>query len=333
MKICLHRFFLFVFVTVAATSCTHTAQNQSGPETLQPTDKEALAHPYLIAKGYGQTPAEAKKSARSELSNIFESRVESDTDSLAESIQNEEGESFQKTIKMRVRILSTVDLEGVTVSDPQQQEDGSYMAQAKLDRHAARESWQHQWERLSAEINAFHQEYQAATTPLLRVSPTKQAMETWAKREVVASRLRVIGFPAITADDPKDFLETITQARSDIRKNLIFYLDITGSHQNQLRQALGNGLGKSGFQIQELPAGANARIEGDVKVRQLDMDNPGWVFAKAHAVIQIIDTQSGSQIAEIRKSVRKGKLDYTTAAEAAVEAAATEIINDLEVFF
>ena len=291
---------------------------------------------YLTATGTGASEPEARDRAVAELSRIFESTVESDTFDSVRSVISGGEEKLDSTIESMVRVTSMVELRGVEIGTGGRDENtGIYRATAFLERRKARRLWEADMGELDGRIAAEVELARAsAGSGVERYRGLRRAMSIWIEREVVASRLRVLGYGA--GASPYDMAETYKEL-AQTKAALAFYFDTKGEGRAVVAEIIADELGRRGFAVAPTITGASAVVRVTVRVEPVRLDNPGWEFARAFVTLSVEDSSTGLIVIEVSEKKRAGHVNYDeavdkalTKAAKAVAAAFTERIDEAE---
>jgi hypothetical protein len=293
---------------------THASQPAPRPEPrLTPATAEPILEfsesTHLIARGYGQTSPEAIRRAKAELSNIFESRIESDVSSVTRATTDTlKGDALYKNVQSKIRIASSVELEGVEVG-PVTKDGREYVADVALNRERAAQKWQNDLARISARIDV--EENAARTSPgkLMKLKHLNSAMGLFLDREALISRLRVIDRPADGAN-PKAF-EHLVASLQETKTHFRFSLNGNSQHAQTLTHKLAKKLTEAGFLVGERDSDVTLKVT--VALSQVKNNDPNFKFMRATADVAIIDPSTGKMVGNINENQREGHLTYEEA--------------------
>jgi hypothetical protein len=284
---------------------------------------------FFQAEGIGQSEREAGNEALAEMARIFESEVFSDTYDRASSYIDAAGdETYRARIESNIRVVSAVKLEGVRIIRTWfDNEKGNYHALAVLDRYKAKEDWQNGIEDIDHRIEG---EFEAADTKdgqLMRLLTYTKIIRYWVEREVLVSRLRVIGFQDATIRkyDIKKAFRMISQIKTD----LLVYVRIGGDFGEEIESRLAESLNADGFVLGSRKSSADVLIIGDVTVVPVDLKNPEWEFARASVSLTVSDAVTGVAVREISENARAGHLNYNEAAYKAFQKVVEKVIKSV----
>ena len=259
---------------------------------------------FLQAVGYGQTPSEARNAARAELASIFSARIESDQASKVSSRRVDDEETVSIHARQQVRVSASAELEGVTISEPVRSGSMEWRSVARLDRSDARARWSRSLATTRHQLADLKARYHKEPRPLLKIPILNSAIFVCKRKRSLQSRLRVIGFP--DAPSPHDGeMAWWTATRADLANRLIFAVEASGPSALPLQSEIARALQESGFRVHDTTA--SARILVSSVVEPVPLDNPGWVFARATGHLKVIDSRTGTQTFEVRKSARMAK--------------------------
>ncbi|SCY22660.1 hypothetical protein [Desulfoluna spongiiphila] len=286
---------------------------------------------HLIAKGYGQSRPEAVRRAKAELSNIFESRIESDISSVTRAVTDSaQGDTLYKNVQSKIRVASSVELEGVEIGSVTK--DGrEYMAEAGLDRARAAEKWQHDINRLNARIEVEEQAARASRGKLMQLKHLNEAMDLFIEREALVSRLRVINRPTRGADH-KEFealVSTLQKVKTDFRLNL----KVDAPNGEELSRKLAKKLTEAGFLVESNGRGGDATLHISMTLSRVELNNPNFKFMRATADVAIIDPTTGKMVGSFNENKREGHITYQEAGVKATRSLAGALSAEIVAYF
>ncbi len=284
---------------------------------------------YFRAEGTGQSESEARNQAVAEMSRIFESSVFSDTyDRASEIIDSSGSGTYRGRVESNIRVISAVKLKGVRIDRTWfDREKSNYHAVAVLDRNQAADEWQDGIEAIDHRIAAEMRTADTMKSKFMKLLAYMKTVDLWVEREVLVSRLRVIGFPDPVAGtyDIKEAFYMIPRLKAGIR----IYLDISGEYAGRIESKLAESLNTSGFILNENRDNADVLITGDLEVLPVELNNPGWAFARASVALTLNDTATNATLGEVSESARAGHLNYEEAVHKAVNKVAAEVIESI----
>ena len=273
---------------------------------------------YLTAEGTGQTEMEARRRALSALSAIFESKVYSETTSLARSaIGPDNNEQFEKNVESKINIITSVQLKGAKIGKTWQNEGSDlFHAMAVIDRMKAGQGWAAELETLDARAEAQLKTLEGTKGTFRRMVLLNRIFSLLLKKQAIESRLRVINYPARSTLNVN--IQKITTELALLRSRLRFFVEFTGKKSRIATDRVSGALTKSGFLLGDTRDAADALIIGEIETRPLELNNPGVKFVRAAAAVKIIETGTGSTFASLNENIRKGHVDQGEAARRAV---------------
>jgi len=279
---------------------------------------------YLVAVGLGQSEPEAKNRAKAELSRIFESRIRSDTlDKMRAVLEASGTEQFEQSIESKVRVESDIELQGVEIAKIVKK-GATYKALAVLDRAKARKEWRRRVLDLDAEADGNMKTYRGAATTLARYRALREVSDIWVKREVIGSRIIVLGFnPPPSPFDAGEVLRQIPVLRADMP----ILLDIRSDYSDVVRDSIGEALGRRGFVMTFEESEAAVIIDGTIYVEAVDISHPEWKYARATASLSVIDAENGQSVSDISEARRTAHVSQSEAFEQSVRKVAPKIVD------
>lgn len=300
----------------------------------QKTGQAAIKYPdadYLTATGASGSEEGARNAALAELSRIFESKIKSDTLDRVKYVSEGGSEKFKAEIESEVNVATAVLLEGVSIGS--EWHDGAkktYYALAMLPRAQARDKWQKDVGSIDAEIQAEINSAESQESVLFKLKSFNKARSLWVKREVLVSRLRVIGSPAPSSTyDMKNVLNSTARIKSE----MLIYVGISGNGSIDAATTLSAALSGKGYGLSRTRSAALAVVEGVAEVSTVDVANPPWKYARASISISMKDAKSGAIAAEVKTDKRAGHLNYEEAGHKAMKEASLMASETLLEFF
>ena len=275
---------------------------------------------YLTAIGIGTSEAEARREAVGELSRIFESQVSTEVAATTASFMDAAtGELFEKNIESRIRIESSVRIQGVTIGKVWQDADsGQHYALAVLDRQQAAREWFEQLDQLTTQLNGEVDALVGLHGRLPRIIALNRILGLVIRKSAVESRLRVIGRPVMGTGDMD--LRPIFSEAASLKSDSAFYVRIDGVQGESVSDRLSRALGDNGIPVTEQDNRAAGIIRGELALVPLNLNNPEVTFMRASAAVKIEDADTGTRVYTISESIRKGHVDRNEAIRMAVEA-------------
>ncbi len=284
--------------------------------------KDYSSSRYLKATGIGQSDAEARRVAKSELSNIFESKISSEVMTSAKAITDSSGgESFKKSIEQNIRVMSAVALEGVEIGNTWFDEKSrAYYAEAVLDKYKARELWEDDIKRIDTLINAEYKNLSRLPSQVAKIAPIKKIFKLWLEKEVIVSRLKVIGFSAPGGSD--DRISSLVELVTEIRSGMRIYIDIKGDDAAYVAKDISKVLTGEGFNISRMKNDADVLVAGRVATEPVNLNNPDFKFARARVSLTVTDLRTGNKVGDVSKNMRKGHVSMKEAEHKAIQSIA-----------
>jgi hypothetical protein len=310
------------YISLAVLLITVGCSEKKFKDHLQP---EYPDDRYFTAKGIGQSEKEARNEAIAEMSRIFESKVFSETYDRAISVIDETGSEISRSsIESNLRVVSAVELKGVHIAKTWfDDEEGIYYALAILDRYQAKENWESEIKDIDNRIEGEFKFINSTTSKYLKLTALRKIINYWMKREVLVSRLRVLGFrgkSSLSYD-----IKTVFSEMPRLRADTLIYIKIDGKYGREIESRLTEVLSEAGFMLGNNRQNADILITGSVKVEPVELTNPDWKFARAKISLKIIDTSTRSTVGEISVSTRAGHLSYKEAVYRAVKKARASV--------
>lgn len=286
---------------------------------------------HLMAKGYGQSRPEAIRRAKAELANIFESRIESDIASVTRAVTDSaKGDTLYKNVQSKIRVASSVELEGVEVGEVTK-EGREYVAVAALDRNRAAEKWQGDLARLNARIEVEDKAAQASPGKLMRLKHLNTAMDLFIEREALVSRLRVIGRPAhgSAENEFKALAGRLQETKTDFRISL----DVASPNGEALARKLAKELTEAGFLVGDRRDSGDVILTVTLALSRVELHNPNFKFMRATADVAIVDPLTGKTVGAFSENKREGHLTYEEAGAKATRTLSGKLAKKIIAYF
>lgn len=302
MKACI-RYLSVVIIVLLLSAGRWCGVRDAWGEVNPPTDLKYTTGMYLTAEGIGLSEADAKNNALAEMSRIFEARIKSESlDRVKSIVKGAGGEESEQSIEQSINVLTEVELRGVQIVKTWKAE-GFYHALAALDRLNARDNWLDEIKDLDARAETKLDIAGSAESRLMKLRALNEAVAFWLKREIVQSRLRVIGFDA--EPGPYD-IKSVFRMIAEIKAAMPVSLEISGEHGQTAKRALAEALGKAGLQISEDKELAEVVVSGDVELIALDVVEPGVVFTRATVSLSVLDKSTGFVSLKVSETAKAG---------------------------
>jgi hypothetical protein len=313
--------------TVVCAAILFVIAGCAGGDSVRKAHKVYPESRFLTARGIGQSESEARNKAVSELSRIFESKVGSETLDRVNLVAKSTGEetTVQK-FDSRIRVLSEVELKGVEVPGTWK-ENGTWHALAVLERSKARENWLREISGLDSEILGGLDALGGLKGSLLRYRSLRGAIDLWLKRQVLESRITVLGFRTL-AQGAYDIRSVFREA-AKLKAHMQVFLDIRGEGAGLLTEKVAEALGKAGFVVAGDRSEAAVIIEGDVRAEPVDIEHPDWVYARSTVALSVVDAEAGVSVGEVSENRRSTHLNYSEAAQRALRSVLPSTVEKL----
>ncbi|MFZ3072389.1 MAG: hypothetical protein WA162_04025 [Thermodesulfobacteriota bacterium] len=300
----------------------------------QKAGQAAIKYPeadYLTATGAAVSEEGARNAALAELSRIFESKIKSDTLDRVRYASEGGSEKFKAEIESEVNVATAVDLEGVSIgSEWYDDAKKTYYAVAALPRAEARNKWQKDIGNIDAEIQAELDSAESQESVLFKLRSFNTARSLWVRREVLVSRLRVIGSPPPSS--PYD-MKNVLNSTARIKSEMLIYVGISGNSSIDAATTLSAALSGKGYSLTPTRSKADAVVEGVAEVSGVDVSNPPWKYARASISISMKDLKSGAIAAEVKTDKRAGHMSFEEAGHKAMKEASLRASETLLEFF
>lgn len=283
-----------------------------------------------MAKGYGQSRPEAIRRAKAELSNIFQSRIESDVSSITRvTTDSAHGSALTKSVRSKIRVASSVELEGVEVGEVTKK-GREYMAVVAINRARSAQKWRRSLAKINTRIRVEEKAAQASPGKLTTLKHLNNAMVLFIERETLISRLRVIGAPAKN-DHPGSF-ESLVSRLQAVKTNFRISFETRANGQG-LTHTLAQELTKAGFFVGGSKNTSDAILRVSLTLSPVKNNNPHFKFMRAVADVSIIDPTSRKIVGHLNESQRGAHLSIEEAGVKAVKKLSGTLSEKIVAYF
>jgi hypothetical protein len=306
---------LIPFTSCIGKKAENSSQNNKGESHF--VKMEFPQSRYLTATGSGESKSEAKRNAKSEISNIFEAKISSDlTSNTTAIVDTKRGDSMKKIVRRNINVQSSVRLKGLFIGKTWKQ-GSEHFAVAVLEKSKAKDGWLSEIEKVDNKIDAQFKVVEKQVSKVTKLKPLKTIVNLWLKKQAIISRLRVIGYAAPSANkhDIKSVFEKIPAIKSDIK----VYVSVKGVRGREITDIIAKYLTKANFKFTGFSKRADVLILGKSKAERVRNNNMDFVFARAKLFLSLIDVKTGVKIGEIVEDRRKGALNINEAVHKAIK--------------
>lgn len=285
---------------------------------------------YLRATGLGRSEGEARNQAVAELSRIFESRVRSDALDRVKTVSrvspDKADETTEQWLDSRVQVVSNVELKGVEIAGTWR-EGGAHYALAVLDRRKARDGWLRDMRNIDEKIRGRLGAVEALESRLMRYRGLRDAAGMWVEREVLAGRVRVLGFPE-GGPPPYDIREVFREMPA-LKSRMPVFIAVEGEEISVFEDRVAGALAQAGFALAEDIGQAAVVVRGRAEVFPVEPAPQGWKYARARASLSAVDADGGLSVCEVSEERRSSHLNYREAAARALRGVVAEAAERL----
>lgn len=290
---------------------------------------------YLRATGLGRSEGEARNQAVAELSRIFESKVRSEALDRVRTVSRVSPEKADETTEQwldsRVQVVTSVELTGVEIAETWRKGDTHY-ALAVLDRRKARDGWLREMQNIDEKIRGRLDAAEALSSRLMRYRGLREAAGMWVEREVLAGRVRVLGFPE--GGSPAYDMREVFRDMSVLRSRMPVFITVEGEEASVFEDRVAEALAEKGFIVTRDRGQAAVVVRGRAEVFPVEPAPPGWKYARARAALSVEDADEGLSVGEVSGERRSSHLSYPEAAARAlrnvIAEAAERVVERLE---
>ncbi|MGM0452281.1 MAG: LPP20 family lipoprotein [Thermodesulfobacteriota bacterium] len=282
---------------------------------------------YLTAKGTGQSEPEARRRAMAALSNIFESEIASELQTRTQSvIDSQKGDRYEKRVAETVQVKSAVRLQGAKIGKTWQT-DGRWHAIAVLHRARARDQWISEIEHIDDKMAGQIKAYRELESPILQLQAIDRIMTRWIEKQVIESRLRVIGARYNSPAAPD--IKALVKKRPKIKSRMRIFAAISGSRAQTIRDEIVRRLTSEGYVFTDRKQAADVVIDGKTEVKPIDMNRQDWEFVRAIITVSVSDAATGDQVSRITENTRAAHLNIDEATRKAIEQVSGDVAEKI----
>ena len=306
-------------------------------------DGESIQYPssqYLTGVGFDSDRKTAEDKARSEISKIFMSKIDSKTRSYEEYLQTtsrgkartEQAISIEEITKVSTqKVLSGVRIASVYKETGQQP---LFYALSVLDRGQSARILTDKISALDREIQDLVRRSEAQGDMLVTIKYLTQAIEKHILREAYDAELRIVSDSGRGIYPPIHFAEITHKLESMLLRDFLIGVSVKGSRADEVKDALLQGLNQQGFAISEDLNRAQVLVRGTVEITPLERGASEWKYVRWRTHFDMVDKKGGAVFGSVNKAGREGHLDLPQAENRAVrkiqKALTTEIAQKMK---
>ena len=306
-------------------------------------DGESIQYPssqYLTGVGFDAERTSAEDKARSEISKIFMSKIDSKTRSYEEYLQTtsrgkaktEQAISIEEITKVSTqKVLSGVRIASVYKETGEQP---LFYALAVLDRGQSARILTDKIHALDREIQDLVRRSETQGDMLVTVKYLTQAIEKHILREAYDAELRIVSDSGRGIYPPIHFAQITHRLESMLLRDFLIGVSVKGSRADEVKDALLQGLNQQGFAISENLNRAQVLVRGTVEIKPLDRGTSEWKYVQWRTHFDMVDKKGGAVFGSVNKTGREGHLNLPQAENRAVrkiqKALTTEIAQKMK---
>jgi hypothetical protein len=316
-----------LLLLLTASACSHGGVS-SRPAWTSGVTRDYPSEQYLIGVGEGDSPAIAAERAYAAVARIFKAEISAqsrDWESylFRESPKGTQSTERRMTLDQVTRVSTEKVLENVTLLDTwSDHRAGQHYAMAGMHRAQAEQALMERIGQLDQAVELQLKESREAADTLTRVRNFHRALKSLLMREAYNADLRVIRPSGRGIDAPYQVAALASQLEQFLASNLFITVEVVGEQSEPVRRAITEGLLREGLPvIGATTAGERKlelRIRGTVQLRDLDMPDKQFRYARWCSDVLIVEPVSERIVGAVSKSGREGHL---TAGEARAKAA------------
>jgi hypothetical protein len=306
-------------------------------------DGESIQYPssqYLTGVGFDVDRTFAEDKARSEISKIFMSKIDSKTRSYEEYLQTtsrgkaktEQAINIEEITKVSTqKVLSGVRIASVYKETGRQP---LFYALAVLDRGQSARILTDKIHALDREIQDLVRRSEAEGDMLVTIKYLTQAIEKHILREAYDAELRIVSSSGRGIYPPTHFAKIRGKLESMLLRDFLIGVSVKGSRADEIQDALLQGLNQQGFAISEDLNRAQVLVRGTVEIRPLEGGASEWKYVRWRTHFDMVNKKGGAVFGSVNKTGREGHLNLPQAENRAVrkiqKALTTEIAQKMK---
>ncbi len=306
-------------------------------------DGESIQYPssqYLTGVGFDADRTSAEDKARSEISKIFMSKIDSKTRSYEEYLQTtskgkaktEQAISIEEITKVSTqKVLSGVRIASVYKETGEQP---LFYALAVLDRGQSARILTDKINALDREIQDLVSRSEAQGDMLVTIKYLTQAIEKHILREAYDAELRIVSDSGRGIYPPIHFAKITHKLESMLLRDFLIGVSVKGNRADEVKDALLQGLNQQGFAISEDLNRAQVLVRGTVEIKPLERGASEWKYVQWRTHFDMVDKKGGAVFGSVNQAGREGHLNLPQAENRAVrkiqKALTTEIAQKMK---
>lgn len=319
---------LITLVIVLGVACAGQDPRPDRPEPdwVAGTSERYPSAQYLLGRGQGGTPDQARERARADLAKSVTVTVEARSQQR-ESFRSDGGgrdDSPDTELAVSREIVTGTDtlLRGAEIVDQwADPEDGSHHALAALDRGRLAQSLRDRIRSLDAATGSYLEQARGAESLLPRIAAASRAVASQRERRRLATTLAAIA-PTGQRVAPRWQLEQLAADRDELLSRFRVHPRISDDDTDgALHSLLGSALSRAGFTVageesdtaSEEAYTARAHFEGGEPSRR-----EGWYWARGRLQVSLVSPE-GRVLGTRRWPVKASATDAETARQRALD--------------
>jgi hypothetical protein len=320
---------------------THAANNEKPVDYYAEIQKDIERHKkkyptvsYLTTVGIGGSEKKAITHAVGEISNIFESQVNSNVREYLRSIDTSAGNiSYKQVYESIVKIRSSVKIKGLqTIKTWRNKDTGRYYAFVVLEKKNVIDQWLNDLNHIEILMNKENYALNHTKCNIFKITPIKKLFKLWSKKVVIHSRLSVVGHITNYSHDAMH-MKKIANWIPTIKSSTLIFIDIKDDIQKIISSNIANVLTQNGYALAMNRLKAEIIIHGYVISRQVNQSNRNWNFAKVVVTLKGVDNCSTKQFFAVQLESKKGHISYDQAVHKALHSVSEKLNHSIKDFF
>ena len=317
-------------------SCATWSAKANNPDWVDGTSSEYPSNHFIIGVGYGPERQNAADNARAEIAKVFEAKIQQRSIEFDQYLQIASGGTGKSTRELDIQQITSIStkkiLSGISLVD--HYIDGVsqppiHYTLAVLNRSQAGNLLRYKIVEADREILQLRAFAESSSDPLHIIQSLKQAIRAAVLREAYNMELRVVNLQGRGIATGTRLQELKTELAGVLKDKFNLSVEVAGSYQAQIKQALTEELTRSGFVINPDPSRATVIIRGNVNITLAAISHPKWKYVRWTVDFQMIDRINGKIFGSVGTAGKEGHLTEIEAEKKAVRTVQQKLISEV----
>ena len=302
---------LLIIIILFLSACVFGRQNKKVVINFD-YDKKFPSSKYLISKASGKTEQDAILYAKSEMANVFESKINSNLYSYTKSTSSLDDESFSKTVKNDIKLFSSVKIQGVEIGETFFDEKTNlFYALIILDKKKSQNIWNLKIKEIDAKIKALLNVSKTSNSKIIKLIKLQKAYKLWIERGAITTRLEIISRP-YHINNSFD-MEKVFNEMAFLKNSIHIFIEAKNNNSISLKKYLASFFSSKNFILTDDKKKADVIVFGKINFTEVKIKrDDGIKFSRAKIFLSVLDSNKNRIFEFIEKS-RAGHKNYDEA--------------------